>query len=174
MKIFLATFTLLINYALVFSQNKNTSSIAGIRKIVQQINTDTGYIVKQLNTEEFLKEAPDNGAELKGYFKKDRLVKITEWIGLSSCVNITEYYLDAGKLLFTYTKGSQSPYNDSLQTLDDTKSDLTMEYRFYFENGKLIHSILKGSSRCSGEPSIALAAGILKDCERYKKLLLKK
>jgi len=145
-----------------------------IRKTVQQINNGTGYLIKKLESDEFLEEGTDNGAELVGYFKDGKLVKIKEWIGLSSCFNITEYYLQDGKLIFRYSKGSQAPYNDSTQTFDYDKSSITMECRFYFDKDKLIKSILKGSSRCSGEPGDSLAKIVLQECERYKKLLAKK
>ncbi len=49
-----------------------------------------------------------------------------------------------------------------------------MECRFYFDRDKMIKSILKGSSRCSGDPGNALAKRISAGCERYKKLLEKK
>ncbi len=49
-----------------------------------------------------------------------------------------------------------------------------MECRFYYENDKLIKSILKGESRCSGKPTVELAKTNLEECSRYQKLLKKK
>ena len=172
-KILLAATTLFFNQV-VFSQKVDNAKIVEIRKTVQKINNGTGYLIKKLESDEFLEEGTDNGAELNGYFKDGKLVKIKEWIGLSSCFNTTEYYLQDGKLIFSYTKGSQSPYNDSTQTFDYDKLSMTMEYRFYFDKDKLIKSVLQGSSRCSGEPNNAMAKTVLQECERYKKLLIKK
>ncbi len=75
----------------VYAQSGNTG-INKIRKIVTQINKDSDYSKRKLENEEFLEQMTDNGGELTGYFKNRKLVKIVEWIGLSSCVNITEYY----------------------------------------------------------------------------------
>src|SRR6266498_5591119 len=131
---FILAFLLLNLYT--FAQ-KDDNKINKIRKTVEKINRDSAYAIKKLDSEEFLEQLPDNGGELTGYFKNGQLVKIIEWIGLSSCVNITEYYLEDNKLIFTYTKGSESPYVDSLQTFDHNKLNKTMECRFYFDNDKV-------------------------------------
>ena len=169
----LITITPLLFSLLTFAQVDN-SKITKIRKAVEQINKDSGYTIKKLESEEFLEQTPDNGAELTGYLKNGQLIKITEWIGLSSCINITEYYLQANKLIFTYTKGSESTYLDSLQTFDLTKLNMTMECRFYFDNDKVIKTILNGATRCSGQPTSDLSKEYLEECSRYKKLFVKK
>jgi hypothetical protein len=150
------------------------SAIDNIRKAVERINRDSGYLIKKLSGEEFLESMPDNGGELTGYFKKDKLVKIIEWIGLSSCVIITEYYIQGDKLIFTYTKGSESPYIDSLQRFDPGKLTMTMECRFYFENDKLLKKMTGGSTRCGGQPTATLAKDHLDQYSQYKELLEKK
>jgi hypothetical protein len=129
---------------------------------------------KVLSNEEFLEHTTDGGGELTGYFKNGELVKIKEWIGLSSCINITEYYLQSNKLIFTYTEGSEFPYNDSLESIDYKKPVRTMECRFYYENNKLIKSILKGESHCSGKPTADWAKTNLEESSRYRKLLKNK
>jgi hypothetical protein len=91
MKIFL-TLTLLLFGLLIFAQTEN-NMLNKIRKAVEHINNDSGYAIKKLDNEEFLEHTTDNGGQLTGYFKNGQLVKIIEWIGLSSCVDITEYYL---------------------------------------------------------------------------------
>jgi hypothetical protein len=169
----LFTFALLLFSLLTFAQTNN-DKINKIRKTVEQINKDSGYTIKKLENEEFLEQMTDNGGQLSAYFKKGQLVKIIEWIGLSSCVDITEYYLQDNQLIFTYTKGSEWPYIDSLQTFDENKLNKTMECRFYFDNNKLIKSILNGATRCGGEPTAGQAKDYLDECSRYKKLLIKK
>jgi len=156
-----------------FAQTDN-SKIIKIREAVEHINKDSGYIIKKLDADKFMEETTDNGAELTAYFKNNELVKIVEWVGLSSCISVTEYYLKNNKLIFTYTKGSEHPYSDSLQTLDYNKLVMTMECRFYFENDKLIKSILKGSTHCAGEATVEFAEEDVKEYLRYKKLLLNK
>ena len=150
------------------------NSIDKIRHVVEQINKDSGYSNKILNGEAFLEETTDGEGELTGYFKNGELVKIVEWIGLSSCINITEYYLQSGKLIFTYTEGKEFAYNDSLKTFNPQKQTVTMECRFYFENDELIKDIFKGQSRCSGKPKAEWSKTYLQECTRYQKLLGKK
>src|SRR5882724_3202589 len=149
-----------------FAQSNNIK-INEIRNTVERINNDSGYTIRKLDNEEFLEEMPDNGGELAGYFKNGHLVKIIERIGLSSCVNVTEYYLHDNKLIFTYTKGSEFPYVDSLQTFDQSKLNKTMECRFYFDNNKILKKILNGSTRCGGQPTVELAKDYLDECSRY-------
>jgi hypothetical protein len=172
MKIFL-TLTLLLFGLLIFAQTEN-NMLNKIRKAVEHINNDSGYAIKKLDNEEFLEHTTDNGGQLTGYFKNGQLVKIIEWIGLSSCVDITEYYLQNNKLIFAYTKGSESPYIDSLQTFDHGTINETMECRFYFSNNKIVKTILKGSTRCSGQPTAGRAKNYLDECSRYTRLLKKR
>jgi hypothetical protein len=119
----------LFSCLLTYSQ-ENKTNIDKIRHTVEQINKDSGYSKKVLSNEEFLEHTTDGGGELTGYFKNGQLVKIREWIGLSSCINITEYYLHSNKLIFTYTKGSEFDYNDSSESFDYKKPVRTMECRF--------------------------------------------
>jgi hypothetical protein len=158
---------------LTYAQDNN-SIIDKIRHAVEQINKESGYSKKVLNNEEFLEQTTDGGGQLTGYFKNGQLVKIKEWIGLSSCINITEYYLQSDKLIFTYTEGSDFAYNDSLNSFNPQKQIRTMECRFYFDNDKLIKNIIKGQSRCSGKPKVEWSKSYLQECSRYQKLLRKK
>ncbi|HEX4374794.1 MAG TPA: hypothetical protein VHZ50_15930 [Puia sp.] len=93
----------LFSYLFTFAQADN-NKINIIRQTVEQINKDSNYTIKKLNEEEFLEQTPDNGGELTGYFKNGQLVKIIERIGLSSCINITEYYLQENKLILLILK----------------------------------------------------------------------
>jgi hypothetical protein len=161
----------LLSNLLVYSQK---NSIDNIRLAVEQINKDSGYSKKVLDGEAFLEEAPDGGAELTGYFKNGELVKIMEWIGLSSCIRITEYYLQSHHLIFTYTQEKDFAYSESLKTFDPQKQILKMECRFYFENDKMIKNIFKGESRCSGKPEVEWSKTYLQECYKYQKLLKNK
>ena len=167
------TLTFLVFGLYSFGQ-KDNDKINKIRNAVEQINNDSTYTIKKLDAEEFLEETTDNGGELSGYFKKGKLVKVVEWVGLSSCVIITEYYLQSDQLIFTYTQGRESPYIDSLQTFDNSKQTKTMECRFYFENHKVIKKIFKGSTRCGGAPTVEWAKENLEACSKYRKLFEKK
>ncbi len=100
------------------------NSISSIRNQVQEINTTKGLTLKVLKDEEFLEHTPDGSAELKGYFKNGKLVKIVEWIGLSSCIQITEYYLQNRKLIFIYVQGKDFEY---LKPISTTRPKLVMQ-----------------------------------------------
>lgn len=167
------TLTLLLLCSFAFAQQANTV-INNTRKIIEQINKDSGYTIRKLENEEFLEHMTDEGGQLTGYFKNGNLVKIIEWVGLSSCINITEYYLQDNQLIFTCTKGSEYSYSDSLETFDRNKLNTTMECRLYFNHNKIIKQVLRGYTRCSGQPTIAFAKNYLDECSRYKKLLRKK
>jgi len=160
---------------LAFAQS-DSSRIDKIRKTVQNINKDTTYTIKTLKSEEFIdpNQAPDGGGHLIGYFKNGQLVKIDEFIGLSSCLDITTYYLHDNKLIFVYTQGKEFQYVDSLATFNSNIQTVTMECRFYFDNGQMIQSILNGATRCGGQPLDSWAKTDQDKCTRYINLFKKK
>lgn len=163
--------TLIFSSIPTYSQDNR---IEKIRQTVEKINKDLGYSKKVLDGEAFLEEATDGGGELTGYFKNGELVKISEWIGLSSCIRVTEYYLQSHHLIFTYTQEKDFAYSDSLKTFNPQKQILKMECRFYFENDKMIKNIFNGESRCSGKPKVEWSKSYLQECFKYEKLLEKK
>ncbi len=163
-----------LSFSLLGYSQEKTVNTDKIREVVEQINKDSGYTKTVLNNEEFMEEPTDGGGELTGYFKNGHLVKIVEWIGLSSCISITEYYIQSRKLIFAFTQEKDFAYSTNLNTVDAQKQVATMECRFYFENDKLIKNIIKGESRCGGMPSKDWAKNYLDDCARYQKLLKNK
>ncbi|MEO7210541.1 MAG: hypothetical protein ABIY35_06330 [Chitinophagaceae bacterium] len=165
--------TLLLFCSQTFAQ-ADSIVIKKIRKTVEQINKDCGYTIKILDNEEFMGQITDGGGQVTGYFKKGQLVKIDEFIGLSSCVNTTTYYLKDNKLIFVYTQGKEFQYVDSIATFNSSIQTVTMECRFYFENDKMIESIFKGATRCGGPPLDSWAKNYLDDTTRYIDLFTKK
>jgi hypothetical protein len=164
------TFLFLLFHVLTFGQ-VDSNKLNEIRKTVEQINKDTAYSTKVLNNEEFMEQMTDRGGYLTGYYKRGKLVKIIEWIGLSRCNNITEYYLQNNRLVFAYTEGQDFTFGDSSSAIASNILSNALECRFYFDNDKLVKSIMKGSTACSGEPSIEWAKQDLDDCKKYIKLL---
>ena len=146
-----------------------TQKIATIRAEVRKINNGSGYKIKTLSNEEFLEETPDGGGELQAYYRNGELVKIVEKIYLSSCININEYYLKSGILIFAYAQGKELYYNEQLNKFDPKKITLKMDCRFYYENSKMINSILKGHTRCSGEPNSDWAKNYVDNLKLYRK-----
>lgn len=114
-----------------------------IKKVFTQINNYKNYKVVTIDdAEEFLGHGTDNGGSLKGYYKGDSLKKIVEWVGLSNRVVQNEYYFDKGKLVFVYSTDSRYKSNDSTGELDYSKFDNVFKARYYFNNDKLIDTIL--------------------------------
>jgi len=141
------TFTIILSLSLTFSVFAQNKKIKEIRKKFQTINRDTTYSTLTLNNEEFLEQMTDGGGQLTGYFKYQNIDKIHERIGLSYGVLTREYYLEEGQLIFVFEKEDTFPYVDSLAALDYTKTETAFEGRYYFDNGKLIKTKIKGEKR---------------------------
>lgn len=160
------TISFLLFFSFGFSQTIQ-HKINEIQKTVNQINKGKGYTTKRLEQEEFMKDATDNGGELIGYFKNGQLIKIEEIIGLSRCENNTTYYIKNNKLIFIHIQGKQ----DMSETGTRFNYKLRMECKYYFDKGKLIKSIAKGSTICQGEPDEDLYKESLEGFSEYYKLL---
>ena len=173
MKKTISIFFLTIIFNVGFAQNL-TQKIANIRSEVEKINNRSTYKVRTLNNEEFLDEMPDGGGELKAYYENGELVKMVDKIYLSSCINITEYYIKNKRLIFAYSQGKEWFYNEKNNKFDPKRICLKMECRFYYENSKLIKSILNGRTRCSGEPNVAWAKNYIDNFNGYQKKLRSK
>lgn len=139
---YIFAFSLFISLSsLVIGQEKQ-SIIKQIRADYQIINADTHLTKRKVKGEDFLENTPDGGAELTGYFKKDSLVKIVEWIGLSYGNSITEYYLKQGKIFFIYERFMSFVTTDS--SIDYSKVKLAFEGRYYIHNDQLIERLISG------------------------------
>lgn len=160
-------FLLMLPALLLKSQQKDYP-VDKIRKQVQLVNAARGLTVKVLKSEEFLDQTPDGGGELKGYYQAGKLLKIVEWLGLSNCTQTTEYYLHEGKLIFVYCSGKDFSY---LKAGGTTTPKLVMECRFYYQNGQLLKSLIKGKTKCSGSPNEDWAKQFNNSFVKYKELL---
>ncbi len=140
---------------------------------VQEINAGKDYEVRALENEEFLEQMTDGGGHLTGLMRNGALVKIVEWIGLSSCVNITEYYFENSQLVFVSSQGLEFAYVDSTASFDLDVQDVTMEARFYFHENNLVQADLEGSTRCGGAPTREWATVYQTDALRLKDLLMR-
>jgi hypothetical protein len=149
-----------------------TDKIKSIRQWVQYINRDSHYKTLTLTNEEFIEETTDGGSELTGYFKGDTICKINEWIGLSYGIIQTEYYFKNRKLIFVYETEKHFPVIDSTQQIDNTKSELAFEGRYYFDNEKTIQVLTKGKRRWESKHDIP--SDLLADSKRYSTLLKSK
>ncbi|MBX2983709.1 MAG: hypothetical protein KF843_13610 [Flavobacteriales bacterium] len=156
------------------SINAQTNKIVttAIDRVVQEINQSEDYEVRTLENDEFLEQMTDGGGELTGLMRNGQLVKMIEQVGLSSCVNVTEYYFENSQLAFISVQGSEFSYIDSTSSFDPRAQDVTMKANFYFHANKLIESELKGSTRCGGAPTKEWAAVYQTEALRLKGLLM--
>ncbi|WP_157098076.1 hypothetical protein [Niabella ginsenosidivorans] len=150
-------------------QDKNLT-LTQIKNMFHQINDYKNYkTVTIVDAEEFLGHGTDNGGSLTGYFKNDTLKKIIEWVGLSNKVIQNEYYLDKGKLIFVYSTESRYKYNDGTQSFDYSKLNIVFKGRYYFNNDKLIDTILSDKQHIDTKQEDA--TDFLTSTKDYLKLL---
>jgi len=129
-----------------------SDQIKSIRKEFQVINSDTTLKKVTLENEEFLGEnIGDGGGELDGLFKDKAIKKIYLWLGLSNGIETKEYYFKDGQLIFVYEKFKRFGYDQKKGQMDYDKTTTTFEARYYFNNQKLIHQIVKGQNRHDDE-----------------------
>jgi len=145
--------------------------IAAIRKDFQAINTDETLAKKTLSDEEFTENVPDGGCELTGYYKKDSIVKIVEWIGLSYGNRTREFYFKKGRLFFVYERFESFVIKDSTEgEIDHSQVTTTFEGRYYFNMDKLIGQKVSGR-RTFEEGSVAVIKELLNGAKENTRLL---
>ena len=146
---------------------KQTETISRIRKEFTRINQDSTLKVTTLDAEEFLENTPDGGAELKGFYKNGKLVKLVEWIGLSYGNRIREFYLKDEVLFFVY-----EIFYSFIRTedgLDPSKTVKSFEGRYYISANKLIAK--KQTGKIKVDQSVPTASTLIADAEEYRKKL---
>lgn len=169
----IVTIVLCFMGASCFAQKK-TKDITAIRTSVEAINKDSNYTTKSIDAAFFLENMPDNGGSITGYFKDGQLMKIDVYIGLSSCVTRTTFYLEDTILIFAYTQAKNYYYDDDKGVFDYANQTLTMESRYYYTNGKIIKTIVTGSSMCSTGTDLERANENLAHVSTYIQLLKNK
>ena len=150
-----------------------TALMTAIRQDFQAINADKTLSKRTLSDDEFMENATDGGGELTGYYKKDSLVKIIEWIGLSFGNRTREFYLKNAKLFFVYEKFESFFVKDSaVAEIDHSKVTTTFEGRYYFNKDKLIEQ--KSSGKRTFEEAPAAVITELLDAAKENTRLLNK
>lgn len=137
------------------------ATVRDIGEKFRRINSDSGYLIKTLENEQFLEHMTDGGGILTGYFKNGQIKKITERVGLSYCIKTFEFYFWDGQLIFVYEKEEDFPYIEATGSLDLTKLELAFEGRYYFDNGKLIETKMKGKKRIADDIGTDIAKELL-------------
>lgn len=123
-------------------------SINSIKTRFMWINEQTDFKISELNNEDYLEHMPDNGGQMKGYFKNDTLYKIVEWFGPSYAIMITEYYLWNNELIFVYDIEKNFTQiidsSDGVIGFDYSKTEIKYESRHYFVDGQEIKKVENG------------------------------
>ena len=166
-------FILLLNACTTAQAQASADIIKTIRKDFQAINSDSTLKKISLENEEFLENMTDGGGELTGFFIKDSIVKIVEWIEISYGNRTREFYFKNGKLFFVYEKFDSFILNKAKDGLDLTKTKTSFEGRYYFNNKKLIAKKIT-AKRPFENNSGDISNELLKAASENIKLLTKK
>ena len=172
-RLLLASVAVMVCSLLAHAQIDSTYIVA-VDRLVHEIDDGKDYELRTLENEEFLAHMTDGGGELKGFLKDGQLVKLVSWVGVSSCVYITEYYFDRGELIFVQEQGLEFAYVDSTGSFDPAVQNVSMVNRVYFRNGVLAPVSQQGSTRCGGNSApLKEVAWLLGDeAKRLKALLI--
>jgi hypothetical protein len=125
----------------VSAQSKN-SLVNEKRKTFDEINASPSLRKITLENEDFLENMTDGGGELVGYYNKDELVKMKEWIGLSTGNRTRMYYFKNNQLFLVVEKFNAFVTKEN--RLDKTKTKTSFEGSYYFHKNKLINQEVKG------------------------------
>lgn len=151
---------------------QNTAAkIAAIN--AQAAKTDSAlhtYYTKVIDNKYFDK-VTDNGIEVTGYFNVRTLERITEVVGLSNCTVTCHYYLKDGKPALIHITANDWVYDKNKQAFTPDSTQLVMNYKYYFEDYKILQLNGSGSSRCHGKPTKTEADDLLLQCKQYVYLL---
>lgn len=156
----------------LYSQDRD-ELINKIQAEVEKINAETKFDSVMLRNEEFLKEVPDGGGELIGYFNDKQISKITVSIGISYGIGLMEFFYSQNNLIFVGEKFESFVYIDSLNAFDYSKTETTFTGVYYFDNRKLFHQSSNGHNRFEGD-DINPEKILLKESDEYLKLISNK
>ena len=110
----------LLFHILILKQNDNTKD--EIRRIVKQIDLDSGLISK---------EKPTEFGKLIGYYKGKELVKVYESYSESCCDRFDKYYYNERKLIFLESCHNINFKRNNRDTCNKTIQNPSRKMRFY-------------------------------------------
>jgi hypothetical protein len=155
---------LLSIHSIILGQNSD-QDIARIKQIFKGVNSDTHLKKLVVEGEDFLEQTTDGGASLTGYFSKEELVKISEWIGLSFGIRQRVFYFDSTQVIFCFVMEQHFKITDT--GLNYNKTELVFQGRYYYKSNTLIQKKLTGSGFWDKKDE----ATNLRDSEKYFKIL---
>ncbi len=152
------------------AQDLEVPGVAEIRAEFNTINEDHGLKKLVLENEEFMENVTDGGGTLTCWYKKDMIVKIVEWIGLSYGNTSREFYFKGGKLIFIYCKVCNFVQKDN-DDLDYAKTMTAFEGRYYIKDNKIIKVVINQWAEI--EMGKDILDNKIADGEKYFKMLSK-
>lgn len=153
----------------VLSKISSASIVSGIVKQVEMLDAFDYKDSTYLENEDFVDQLPDGGASLHGFFIKDQLVKMKEWIGLSYAIIERTYYFNQGDPI--YVLETEDALN--LEEKSTSNSNLNAnhsERQFYFHQQSLLKTIATGQPIMQGNESVE--KDLFLSVERNRKLLV--
>jgi len=160
-------FIFLLAAAGAAAQASIDKDIRYIRNIFNKVNAEKNLEQVGFENEELSDEVPDGGMSLTGFFKKNKILKIEHWAGLSYGTQRVEYYFDRDSLIFVYVM--EQHFRLSGDSIDHSKQDLAFEGRYYFRNAALIHQVTKGTGFWN--ESDDAVSGLLPGSKNYLRFL---
>ncbi len=154
------------------AQDLEVPDVRAIRAQVNTLNADNGLQKRVFEAEEFLGNVTDGGGSLTCFYKKNTVVKIVEWIGLSHGNTTREFYFNGGKLIFVYGKVCNFVQKGDGE-LDYTKTKIAYEGRYYLKENKTIKVVIN-EQEPANEMGKGLIDNMFADAEQFLKMAIKK
>lgn len=123
-----------------------------------------------LENETFLDQLTDGGAELKGYFDNDELVKILAKAYLSDGIETNEYYFKSNQLFYVRETFERYEYIDSLGTFKPEKTEVSFIGEYVFKNKLLIDLESLGHSNIEAT-EVDIEKMIISEMMRYQAMI---
>ena len=144
-----------------------------IQEIVKAADVEKSYQAKTLDNAYFVShnEVTDGGQELTGYFENGHIRKIAYSVGLSLGLQKYRYYFDRGELV--YVSVEEDDYPATNEGLDYEKTEPVFSGEYFFLNGKLLRTNLKGQGRYLSASTMSAGDALMASAERYIELLSK-
>ena len=143
-------------YCVFFSiSQENEEVMVSIKDQIEIIDSYIESDVFSLDSEEFLDQIADHGAELNGYYEHERLKKIVRRIGMPNAMVITVFYFWNDQLI--YVNYTQRQYmerkNESDHVvIDYSNSFVKFESKHFFNQKEEIDKAITGTPVPNIEP----------------------
>ena len=150
--------------------SKRNFEALNYKEYIDELSDTTNVMIP---SSEFVENAYDGGAELRGIYHKGRLLKITASFGLSYGINLIDYYLKNDKLYLVEETFKGYRYNSKLEKFDYTEFDGFARGWYLFKGGALVDTESLGHFRFEDD-SIDPEKKLISELKEYRSLLMKK